>query len=269
MEKQKAIEKLKRQQSLIEELKGKNHDSPEFDKWMRDTDLAIKKIFGDNHNGHLQFINICYHRAAPWTGAGREVSHTNQYWKGLEKANTLLQSFIKEIEEYWPDEITEQGIDENAQPSFNAISIIENICEKFHLVVRQLKVRHDNRQTLVVEDEYDAQDLLHSLLTLHFDDIRPEEWTPDYAGGCSRMDFLLKQEQIVVEVKKTRKTLKSSKIGEELIVDIAKYKTHPDCTKLICFVYDPERWITNPRGIEHDLNSEDGELPVKVLIRPR
>jgi len=100
MEKKKAVEKLKRQQSLIDELKNKNDESPEFNKWMRDTDLAIKKIFGDNHDGHLRFINIQYHRVSSWAEAGRGVSHPNQYWKGLEEAKTLLQSLIEEIEEY-------------------------------------------------------------------------------------------------------------------------------------------------------------------------
>ncbi len=104
MEKQKAIEKLKRQQSLIEDLEDKNHDSPELYKWKRDTDLAIKKIFGDNHDGHLRFINIQYQRVTSWTEAGRGMSHPNQYLKGLAEAKTLLQSLIEEIEEYWPDE---------------------------------------------------------------------------------------------------------------------------------------------------------------------
>ncbi len=168
-----------------------------------------------------------------------------------------------------PDIITQATTSNSNKSSFDAIAIIENLCDRFHLVVRQLKARYNDRETLAVEDEYDVQDLLHSLLTLHFDDIRPEEWTPSYAGGCSRMDFLLKQEKIVIEVKKTRKTLKAKEVGEQLIIDITKYKGHPDCTKLICFVYDPEGWIANPRGIENDLNREDGELPIKVLITPR
>lgn len=100
MEKKKAVEKLKRQQSLIEELKNKNNESPEFNKWMRDTDLAIKKIFSGNHDGRLRFINIQYHRTPSWAEARRGVSHPNQYWKGLEEAKTLLQSLIEEIEEY-------------------------------------------------------------------------------------------------------------------------------------------------------------------------
>ena len=42
-----------------------------------------------------------------------------------------------------------------------------------------------------MEDEYDVQDLFHALLTIYFEDIRKEEWSPSYAGGASRMDFLL------------------------------------------------------------------------------
>ena len=49
--------------------------------------------------------------------------------------------------------------------------------------------------------------LLHNYtdFILYFDDIRAEEWTPSYAGKCARVDFLLKNEKIVIEVKKTRK----------------------------------------------------------------
>ena len=55
---------------------------------------------------------------------------------------------------------------------------------------------------------------------LHFDDIRPEEWTPSYAGSSARMDFLLKKEQIVLEIKKTRKGLVAKEAGEQLIVEL-------------------------------------------------
>jgi hypothetical protein len=139
---------------------------------------------------------------------------------------------------------------------------------RFHLVARQLRERHDGRGTLDVEDEYDTQDLVHSLLHLNFDDIRPEEWTPSYAGGSSRMDFLLKQEKFVIEVKKTRKGLGARELGEQLIIDIQKYKNHPDCKSLICFVYDPEGRIANPRGVENDLKKDTEGLKVRVLITP-
>lgn len=85
--------------------------------------------------------------------------------------------------------------------SADGFKLLENICSRFHLVAKQLRTGHADRDSLIVADEYDVQDLLHALLRVHFDDIRPEEWTPSHAGSSSRVDFLLKEEQIIVEVK--------------------------------------------------------------------
>ena len=145
---------------------------------------------------------------------------------------------------------------------------LSRVFERFHAVARQLKRRHDGRSTLEIHDEYDVQDLLSSLLLLHFDDVRPEEWTPSYAGGSKRMDFLLKDSEIAIEVKMTRKGLKDKELGEQLIIDIANYRQHPDCKCLYCFVYDPDGFVRNPRGLEKDLQALDKEFPVRVFIRP-
>lgn len=159
-----------------------------------------------------------------------------------------------------------QEIEENVQP----ILILEKLFSRFHQVVRQMRSRYNERPTLDVSDEYDVQDLLHSLLKLYFDDIRPEEWTPSYAGSSSRMDFLLKDEQLVVEVKKTRDTLRDKLIGEQLIVDITKYKEHSDCRTLVCFIYDAEGLIANPTGLENDLNNlSTDRLSVRVYVLPK
>jgi hypothetical protein len=83
------------------------------------------------------------------------------------------------------------------------------------------------------------------------------------------MDFLLKRERIVIETKMAREGLDAKKLGEELIVDIARYATHPDCGTLVCFVYDPAGRIRNPAALEGDLSKTHGELVVRVLIRPR
>lgn len=131
-----------------------------------------------------------------------------------------------------------------------------------------MRRRYSNRDTILINDEYDVQDLLNGLFHLHFDDVRPEEWTPSYAGGCNRMDFLLKNEEIAIEVKMTRAGLKDKEFGDQLIIDIAKYKQHPNCKSLYCFVYDPEGIIRNPRGEEKDLEALGDSLPVKVFIRP-
>ncbi len=149
-----------------------------------------------------------------------------------------------------------------------SIDFIYGICNRFHLIACQIREPYNNRDTLDVQNEYDAQGLFHALLCLYFNDIRPEAWTPSYAGGAARMDFLLKQEGVVIELKKTRKGLEAREVGKQLIDDIARYQIHPDCGTLICFVYDPEGRIKNPRGIENDLSSDSEDFIVTVMIRP-
>jgi len=146
---------------------------------------------------------------------------------------------------------------------------VQRLCDRFHTVVKQLLVRREGRPTLKVNDEYDVQDLLHALLKVAFDDVRPEEYGPSFAGRPSRMDFLLKSEEIVVEVKKTREGLADKKLGEELIVDIARYAKHSDCKTLVCFVYDPEERLSNPRALESDLTSNNQGLRVLTFVRPK
>ena len=82
------------------------------------------------------------------------------------------------------------------------------------------------------------------------------------------MDFLLKDEEIAIEVKMTRIGLKDKELGEQLIIDIAKYQNHPNCKCLYCYVYDPEGIIRNPRGMEKDLMEIDKGFPVHVFVRP-
>jgi len=69
-------------------------------------------------------------------------------------------------------------------------------------------------------------------------------------------------------VKKTRKGLKDKELGKQLIEDRAKYSVHPDCKKLICFTYDPDGRIINPKGIENDLNTIEDDFEVSIIIKP-
>jgi REase_DpnII-MboI len=74
---------------------------------------------------------------------------------------------------------------------------------------------------------------------------------------------------MVIEAKMTRSNLTERQVSEQLIVDIARYRSHPDCKTLVCFVYDPEAHIRNPRGIETDLSKLSTKHPeVVVIIAP-
>lgn len=52
-----------------------------------------------------------------------------------------------------------------------------------------------------------------------------------------------------------------------MIIDVDRYKGHPDCEKLICFVYASEGRIGNPNGIMDDLNTRHQGF-VTVVIQP-
>lgn len=143
--------------------------------------------------------------------------------------------------------------------------MLKNLFSKFHRLVISLRNRYSKRPAFKINDEYDVQDLLYSLLLLHFEDIRREEWTPSYAGGTARMDVLLKKETLVIECKKTRKGLGMREVGDQLVIDAARYRNHADCKSLVCFVYDPDGFIQNPEGLQGDLERNSSD-EFKILI---
>lgn len=184
----------------------------------------------------------------------------------------LIETILNELEIETADFLKE-NINEVIREETNekVEERLTRILNRFHRFANQLK-RHQGKSTIPiieVQNEYDVQDLLHALLKIEFDDVRAEEYTPSYAGSNSRIDFLLKKEQIAVEVKKTSEHLKDKEIGVQLNDDIAKYKTHPNCGILYCFIYDPQELISNPDGLQNDLSQETEEFKVKVIITPK
>lgn len=234
-----------------------------FDAWQNTTREYLIQAFGSN-SGNL----FSFGRAGSYTiFAGATDEYRNQQRaEALEKELKILESAIEQLEAQLEIGESEPLIQQHLS---NPIQNIERIALRFHLVARQLRDRYSDRPTLDIADEYDVQNLLHALLRLFFDDIRTEEWTPSYAGGASRMDFFLKQEKTVIEAKKTRSGLSARELGNQLIEDIARYKAHPDCRTLCCFIYDPDGRISNPHGLEHDLNRTEDGFTVRVIIAPQ
>jgi DpnII restriction endonuclease len=107
------------------------------------------------------------------------------------------------------------------------------------------------------------------MLRIFFDDIRAEEWTPSYAGSGSRIDFVLPEARLAVELKHSRASMSAKSLGEELLVDAQKYATHKDVDALVCLVLDRDGKITNPRGLERDLSKVQSTLRVFVRIIDR
>jgi hypothetical protein len=146
------------------------------------------------------------------------------------------------------------------------VAVIDRLCRNLPRFLHPLTRRSRGRSPLVIADEYDLQDVIHGLLRLWFEDVRPEERTPSRGAGSAQMDFLLKAEQIVVETKMTRERLGSKEIADELLIDIGRYRAHPDCKVLIACVYDPSRQIGNPAALESDLSDATAEPVVRVIV---
>lgn len=151
----------------------------------------------------------------------------------------------------------------------DAQEFVKHLCTRFHAVARQLRLRKEYRATLDVEDEFDVQDLIHAMLRLHFDDVETDEWAPDYAQGAPRTTFLLNHGRLAIVVKKTRPGLNSKELADQLKVDAARYSSRNRCATLLCFIYDPEGRIGNPRGLEADLTSVSDHFTVDVLVTPK
>jgi hypothetical protein len=153
--------------------------------------------------------------------------------------------------------------------SKNNINYLSLLLNRFHKVAQAVRDRHNGRETILIQDEYDVQDLLYGLLQVYFDDIRKEDSSPSHAGANSRLDFVLKKEKVIIEVKMTNENLTINKLGQDLLVDIGRYKEYPDCNDLVIFIYDKQDHIRNKAGFINDLQKQSTDkLKVTVIINP-
>lgn len=90
--------------SLIErtaELRKKRRGSAAFEKWMRDTKVAITNIFEGDTDPLKDFHGVRYTLRSSSLETP-EFAHQQAYTEGLEHAAAILQSMIDEIDQYWP-----------------------------------------------------------------------------------------------------------------------------------------------------------------------
>ena len=153
--------------------------------------------------------------------------------------------------------------------SDDLLAVLRKVCTRFHLVARQLRLRRDYRATLEIEDEYDVQDLLYALLRLEFEEVGSEDWCPGYGDGAARTSYLLHKERIVIVAKKTKTGVTARELAEQVRIDSSHYSGRADCRTLVCFVYDPEGRIGNPRGLESELTTVSDAFTVEVIIAPK
>lgn len=148
----------------------------------------------------------------------------------------------------------------------NVDDVIQVVIQGLRRAMHPLTYRRKGAEQLRFTNEYDVQDLLHALLRPWVQDVRPEEYTPSYAGKSTRMDFLLPAHELVIETKCVRDRQHAKNVGDELLLDIGHYAAHPTCKKLWCVIYDPEHLLTNPGGLT-DLAGEHKRSDRGIVVR--
>lgn len=116
-----AIQRLQRALDAVEDLKQQRHSSsPEFQKWHRNTEIAIANTFGESSRHVKDFTNISYSLSIS-SNLTTDSDWQEAYISGLESAIPVLESMIEEVKEYWEDE------------SFTEISTSQNQTSPEHM----------------------------------------------------------------------------------------------------------------------------------------
>lgn len=250
-------------------------EGPRFKAWKDAARATLRDVFGPETDELFGFDRIVFSAPVlvPGCYAGDafgDYEHPQApqdsrpyFLAGVEQARELINAYARNIDRLWEDEPAYA----NTQPA--AVDVVVRICDRFHVAARRMRTRREQRQPLVMDDEYDVQYLLGAILDIHFDDIEREGPVPGHAGAGSRIDFVLRRERIAIEVKRTRPSLTAGKTGEALLVDIARYEQRDTVDTLIFFVYDPESLIDNSPGLVHDIESRPSRLKIRVLVRPK
>lgn len=155
-----------------------------------------------------------------------------------------------------------------AKPN-NVDEVVQVVIQGLRRAMHPLTYRRKGAEQMLFANEYDVQDLLHALLRPWVQDVRPEEYTPSYAGKSTRMDFFLPAHELVIETKCVRDRQHAKGVGDELLIDIAHYAIHPGCKRLWCVVYDPEHYLTNPdalKDLEGEHKKNDRGIAVRVFV---
>lgn len=185
--------------------------------------------------------------------------------KDISNADLFNKTLFDFFQLRLPEQISADS-SELASPERGAVSHVERIFDRFGVVARQLSERQRDRAPLCINDEYDVQYILQSLLRIYFDDVRAESHTEQHSSVNPRVDFLLETHGIGIEVKLASESMSKKRILTDFAKDKEQYRNSSKIETLLCFVYDPEHIIKNPPELESDLEGVRPNLETHVTV---
>lgn len=144
--------------------------------------------------------------------------------------------------------------------SESASSIVLRVLTNFQTGVDALtkRLRPEKRASgYRIEDEYDVQDLLYSMLKPLIPDLNHEVPTEKTAGDSGRVDLYSKDNGIVIEIKFGKNQKRAADLAEECRARVLLYKSYPNLRNMFFFIYDPQRHIIDRYNVQKDLTLND------------
>jgi len=186
--------------------------------------------------------------------------------RALELAKAATQA-LDEISKVSPQ--TTIGV--SSSPAESASKIVTAL-EQFQECVRYLNTRRSKGAIIDINGEDDLQDVIFLMLRPWICDLTPENPTDRVASRFVIKDFLSKELNTVIEAKFIRDKTHGRQISKELHDDIETYRTHPNCSELVFFIYDPDAFIPDVsslrRQIEGIRNYEGKKMGVYCIVKP-
>ncbi len=145
-----------------------------------------------------------------------------------------------------------------------ALSNFSNAIQKI------IKDRRKGHPYFSIEDEYDVQDILYVILKSIFPMLRDEDPIPKVGAKSTKIDLILREEKILIEVKMIKeKDSNEMHFIEQLKIDFESYHECKWLNKLFCFVYDPYKKtkdISNFQDLNGDRRKGGHNFNVELIV---
>jgi len=137
--------------------------------------------------------------------------------------------------------IVDQELEVTKFKNISSREIVLQVLANFQNSTNKItQARRAGRSSFAIKDEYDAQDILYTMLKGIFPLMKEEDPVPRQGVKSSRIDLIIREEGILIEVKMIKEADSNEKeFVEQLKTDIQSYHQSEWLKHLICFVYDP------------------------------
>lgn len=149
--------------------------------------------------------------------------------------------------------------------------VVRDVLNNFSNAIQKIiKDRRKEHPKYIIEYEYDVQDVVYVVLKSIFPNLRDEDPIPKVGAKSTKIDLILREEKILIEVKMIKKKdSNETHFIEQLKVDFESYHECKWLSKLFCFVYDPykkTRDLSNFKDLNGDRKKGEHSFNVELIV---